>query len=414
MRVRARSPPFGMLKIFCINQEEEILLSIKQLIFKWFQVPSKSHNESQEITNTELEDMLFKDYFVKYLRSLDGSNRSRTYASMVNTSVHIIEGLGDYKMSQINKTVLKEFINGFTKKTYVKGNSEPQYYSQSQIDKVYNLLRGAIKEASDPDGDKILRADFMANIKKPRSNRCKPPEIQALTDEEINMLSNIVSETKMISVWVHLMLYTGVRPSEALALKFSDIDYKEKTVDIMRTLSQEEFLDVTTMSRVKPRQPIITTLKNEREGQRVNLQRRTLKVGNKILDILKEWEVTVKNNSSLMEMKKRNGTEDYLFCGPRGQLWLYDDYKQVYERLLKKHGISASEYNPYRFRHNCCTRLFRLNVNIKAVQLIMGDNTSDMVMRVYANLDKSDVLKGSKAFSDSLDLALGIINEDKK
>lgn len=390
------------------------MLSIKQFIIEWFQVPYKNYKKSKDRTNTLQEDILFKDFFVKYLRSLDGSNRSRTFASMVNTSVHIIEGLGDYKMSQINKTVLKEFINGFAKKTYVKGNSEPQYYSQSQIDKVYNLLRAAIKEASDPDGDKLLRADFMANIKKPRSNRCKAPDIQALTDDEINMLSNVVSEMKMISVWMHLMLYTGVRPSEALALKFSDINYEEKTVDIMRTLSQEEFLDVTTLSRVKPRQPIITTLKNEREGQRVNLQRRTLKVGNKILNILKEWESTIKNNSSLMELKKKNGTEDYLFCGPRGQLWLYDDYKQVYERLLKKHGISASEYNPYRFRHNCCTRLFRLNVNIKAVQLIMGDNTSDMVMRVYANLDKSDVLKGSKAFADSLDLALGIIDEDAK
>lgn len=402
-----------MLKIFCINQEEDILLLIKQLIIEWFHIPHKNRRQSKDRINNTDEDVLFKDFFVDYLKSLDGYNRSRTYASMVNTSVHIIEGLGDYKMSQINKTVLKEFINGFTRKTYVKGNSEPQYYSQSQIDKVYNLLRGAIKEASDPDGDKLLRTDFMANIKKPRTNRCKAPDVQALTDQEINMLSNVVSEIELISVWVHLMLYTGVRPSEALALKFSDINYEEKTVDIMRTLSQEEFLDATTLSRVKPRQPIITTLKNEREGQKINLQRRTLKVGNKILDILKEWEVTVKKNSSLMELKKRNGTEEYLFCGPRGQLWLYDDYKQVYERLLKKNGISASEYNPYRFRHNCCTRLFRLNVNIKAVQLIMGDNTSDMVMRVYANLDKSDVLKGSKAFSDSLDLALGIISEDE-
>ena len=390
------------------------MLSIKQFFNKWFNVPYTNHKLPRIETKNLHGDILFSDFFIKYLKSLDGSNRSRTYASMLTTSSHIIEGLGDYKMSQINKTVLKEFINGFTKKTYVKGNSKPQYYSQSQIDKVYNLLRGAIKEASDPDGDRILRTDFMANIKKPRSNRCKSPEIQVLTDEEINMLSNIVSEAQMISVWVHLMLYTGVRPSEALALKFSDINYGQKTVDIMRTLSQEEFFDVTTLSRVKPRQPIITTLKNEREGQRINFQRRTLKVGDKILDILRIWEFTIKDNSSLMELKRKNGTEEYLFCGPRGQLWLYDDYKQVYERLLKKHGISPSEYNPYRFRHNCCTRLFRLNVNIKAVQLIMGDNTSDMVMRVYANLDKSDVLKGSKAFSDSLDLALGIISEDVK
>ena len=78
-----------------------------------------------------------------------------------------------------------------------------------------------------------------------------------------------------------------------------------------------------------------------------------------------------------------------------------------------KNGLSASEYTPYRFRYNCYTRLLRLNVNLKAVQLIMGDNTSEMVMKVYANLDKSDILKGSTSFSESIDETLGIMSDTK-
>lgn len=52
---------------------------------------------------------------------------------------------------------------------------------------------------------------------------------------------------------------------------------------------------------------------------------------------------------------------------------------------------------------------FRSGINIKAAQLILGNNTPDMVMKVYANLDKSDVLKGSQSFADSMDLMLGVI-----
>lgn len=272
------------------------------------------------------------------------------------------------------------------------------------------MLHAAIKEAADPDGDRLLPTDYMANIKKPRSNRIKEDEIQALTDAEMQMLSDIVSENKMINVWIHLLLYTCVRPSEPLALTFSDIDYTHKTVRIVRTLSQEEYSNVETLSRCRPRKPIITNLKNERGGK-INYQRRTLKVSDKILDILKDWENTVKGNEELMRLKRKHGTEDLLFCGPRGQLWLYDDYKQVYERLLKRHGLNPSEYNLYRFRHNCCTRLLRLKIDLKTVQLIMGDNSPEMVLRVYANLNKEDVLKGSQDFVDSMDMALGVVNE---
>lgn len=357
--------------------------------------------------------MLFKDYFMQYLKSLDGATRSRTYSSTLATASHIISGLGNYKMSEINKSVLMKFINSFTQKTYIKGkNSEPQYYSQSMINKVYNLLHAAIKEAASEDGEQLLRTDFMANIKKPQSNRMSS-EPKPLTDEEINMLSHIASEIKIINVWIHILIYTGVRPSEALALMWSDIDYENRTIKIQRTLSYNDFIDPDTLEKIKPREPVITNLKNEKQGSRVNYQRRTLKVGDKILSILKDWEETVKSDKHLMRLKRKNGTENYIFSGSFGQFWLYEDYKQVYERLLKKHGLSVSVYNPYRFRHNCCTRLFRLNVNIKTIQMIMGDNTPDMVMRVYANLEKDDVLKGSAHYADSLDTALGVVPKDK-
>ena len=45
--------------------------------------------------------------------------------------------------------------------------------------------------------------------------------------------------------------------------------------------------------------------------------------------------------------------------------------------------------------------------------MIMGDNTPDMVMRVYANLACSDVLQGSQHYADSLDMALGAMPDSE-
>lgn len=78
------------------------------------------------------------------------------------------------------------------------------------------------------------------------------------------------------------------------------------------------------------------------------------------------------------------------------------------QRLLKKRGLNVSVYTPYRFRHNCCTRLLPLKMDLKTVQRTMGDNTSDMILRVYANLDESDVLNGSQAYAEALDETLDL------
>lgn len=380
------------------------MLSIKKRIIRLV--------KNMLIDDVKPKSPTFRESFISFLEGLNGANRSRSYANDVITAKHILDGLGDYKMEEINKDVLKHFINSFTQKTYTKGTGKRQkthYYSQSSIDKVYNLLHCFIKEVSCEDGSRLLPTDYMANIKKPRSNQALSSEIHPLTDNEIKKILAVVKENQKIYTWIILLLYTGTRPSEPLALKISDVNFENKTIDIFRTLSQEYYIDPVEQKRTRPRKAVITDLKNDRKGGQANYQRRTLRVGDNLFVVLREWIAYIQSDVELINMKKWHHTEDYLFTGPQGQLWLYDDYKQVYERLLRKNGLSVSEYNPYRFRHNCCTRLLRLGINLKAVQLILGDNTPTMVMNVYANLDKSDVLQGSQSFSESIDKALGVL-----
>lgn len=328
-----------------------------------------------------------------------GSTRSRTYANNIGNAKHIMQALGHYKMYELNKDILKEFIYGFTMKKYKSGKNE-YYYSQSMINKVYNILSGAIQEAVK---EGIISENFMVEIKKPRSNKPIKEEYKSFSEKEIEKISFIVSNDKMINLWIHILMYTGVRPSEALALKFSDINYQEGTLRILRTLSKEEFIDTLTHKKTAPSKPIITDLKNERNNGAINYQRRTLKIGDYLLNLLYKWESYVKKNEKYMTNKKLHGTDEFIFSSPNGDFWLYDDYNQKYQRLLKKSNVDFRKYNPYRFRHNYCTNLLRQGVDFKTVQMIMGDNTTEMVLRVYANMDKSDILKASGKYSKNID-----------
>lgn len=386
-------------------------MKISNVLHKWFQIGMKKYSNSA-LSNPQSyivtgSGILFRDYFIGFLSGLDGENRSRSYTITVTMAAHIIDGLGNYKMSELNKDVLRKFINGFAKQKYLKNarTNEYAYYSQSTINKVYNLLHMAIKEAASEDGEKLLRIDYMENIKKPRTRQAQKPPLKAFSHNELQQLLKAIRESRVITTWICIMLYTGIRPSEALALMWKDINYQEGTIEISKALSQEDYFDISSHHKIKPSVPVITDLKNERDSNKSNWQRRTLRVGKGLLNILSEWEQFVKGDAALMKKKRECGTEEYLFCGSKGQLWLYEYYSEIYKRLLEKHGLKYSDYNPYRFRHNYCTCLFRANVNIKAAQLIMGDNTPTMVMKVYANLDKSDVLKGSGDLSESIDEA---------
>lgn len=349
------------------------------------------------------QDMLFKDYIIEYMSTIMRNKGSRAYDSKVNSSRHIIDGLGNYKLCEIDVNKLSEFLNAFVSKTYKRGG-KTMPFSQSSINKVYNFLHEIIRYAS--DDEEILKKDFMRSIKKPDSQQYKDKEYKALIDDEFKMISNVVKDNPMISTWIHIMMYTGVRPSEALALKFSDINYEKETIKIRRTLIQKQNHDVVNQRRIGAPKPDFSYLKNERKKGNMDYQKRNLALSPKILEIIKFWENYVRGNKDLMEMKRANGTEELLFCGSKGQLRLYRDYAQEYKRVLCKAGLKISDFNPYRFRHSFCTRCLRKGLDIKTVQRMMGDNTSEMVLKVYANMDESDILRGSKIYTEDIDKIL--------
>ena len=58
--------------------------------------------------------------------------------------------------------------------------------------------------------------------------------------------------------------------------------------------------------------------------------------------------------------------------------------------------------NMYRFRHTVCTDLLGRGIDLKTVQMIMGDNTPDVILSVYANIGKQDVLMASSELSQRM------------
>ena len=46
---------------------------------------------------------------------------------------------------------------------------------------------------------------------------------------------------------------------------------------------------------------------------------------------------------------------------------------------------------PYVFRHTMCTNLIKAGTPVATVQRIIGDNTVDVIMKVYTHINSSDI-----------------------
>lgn len=129
-------------------------------------------------------------------------------------------------------------------------------YSQNVIDKLYTLLTKGFKIAV---SDRIIAYNILDNesIKKTKS-KVKTKKVEALSIDEQKKLINILKKTEhKYNDIILLTLYTGMRIGETLALTRDNINLKEKSLTVERTLTRDSndkvILGTTTKTKTGKR-----------------------------------------------------------------------------------------------------------------------------------------------------------------
>ena len=174
--------------------------------------------------------------------------------------------------------------------------------------------------------------------------------LRVMTDTQAGRFLK-VAETDRWGALLTLLLTTGLRPSEAIALKWTDIDLAARTLQVARTLKQVDG------------RWIFEPPKNRNSSRQVALAHGTVRVLSDVPQI-----------------------SELVFVSDQGKpLGLRSVIEHHYKPLLKRAGIDQS-LRLYDLRHTHATLLLLAGTNIKVVSERLGHASVTITLNTYSHV----------------------------
>ena len=179
----------------------------------------EEEDPSETITLHELAEKIIEDQHD--LNEISDSTYDRKCETLKK-----LAPIGNIRIKDITEDTVKKFL------------ITQMGYSQSIINKVYQMLKGTLDEAV---RKKYITEHPMISIKKPKTKQEKV-KVRALTLAEQDELLDILKTKKVLyGDQMLLSMFTGMRMGEVNALDIRDIDFKHGVITVNKTVSLNTF-----------------------------------------------------------------------------------------------------------------------------------------------------------------------------
>lgn len=213
----------------------------------------------------------------------------------------------------------------------------------------------------------ILDSNPFDKVIKPKSRQTQRKG-NFLTKEELKEFLKLAQTTTLSYFFplVHLMAYTGLRQGEALALKWSDIDFENKKITVNKTAV-----------RIKEKQTIQTP--------KTKNSKRVISIDPATLSILKSWKkdqikIYFKNG------KHFEGDENFIFTNQRGEWVHIHNFIRYFKRFIADHKLKP--ITPHGLRHTHASLLFSAGVEPKNISDRLGHSTVQITLDLYTHISE--------------------------
>ena len=312
-------------KIAKAKRGEEIL-SDSMTVSAWYAQWMETYKKPKGLTEKSLG--MYDEKFNKYIRPRIGAMR----------------------LKDVTSTHLQRILN------------EQEGMSYSHCTKVRAVLQQMFKRARQ---SRLIVYDPAEMLELPKNTKGTH---RSITDEERAAIL-AVAETSRSGLWILTLLYTGMRPGEAAALTWGDVDLKANEIFVhsARESGKTEAIKGPKTSagvRIIPIRAVLAPKLAAAKGK------------HKSTDFVFTTGAGKRHNENSIRR---------LWTGFKRELDLYMGAQTFRNKIVK--SKVAEDLTPYCLRHTFCTDLQRAGVAINVAKELMGHADIQTTANIYTHKD---------------------------
>lgn len=337
------------------------------------------------------------DVFSRYI-STKSELRSTTYSNYVWTWDHFIkDGFGKKKIGDVKYSDILYFYNFLLKEEGIQ---------ISTLENINTVLRPTFQLAVRDDVIRKNPCDgAYAEIKK-RNGGCRKLR-HALTVEQQREFTRYVGDSPVFDGWYPLFVFllgTGCRIGEAVGIRWDDIDFDKREININHSLTYYPRREDTYVCEFRVSEP------------KTEAGIRTIPMMQPVYEVLKdEYERQMEEGFCVKEI---DGMTNFVFSNRFGSphnpaavnraikriVDAHNAEEEVTAKKEKREPIMIPRFSCHIFRHTFASRFCENETNIKVIQEVMGHADVSTTMNIYAEVNGETTRESLENLAKNLDV----------
>ena len=283
-----------------------------------------------------------------------------SYDRFKNTiKIYIIPNLGFLQVKNVSTDDIQNLLN----KLVTKG------LSYSSIKKIYEAINACFKYAVEKD---VLIKNPTTSVLLPSQKAFDNTEIIYFNEEELKRLKDEMFRTYSIGSHVYvynyayiLILNTGLRIGEALALKWSDVDFKSKTLHVKRNVVMTKKRNENNVAEGGYNIKIQDTVKSKSSN-------RIIPINENALD-------------ALNHLKEKKGLTDFVIINSKHKQTLPTLFTRTFVNIQKNAKFKQTT-GVHSLRHTFASMSFMKGYDVKIISELLGHSSVTITYNTYIHL----------------------------
>lgn len=316
----------------------------------------------------------FEEFSAEVMEIKRDSIKHRTYMRYIELLERINAEIGYRKMKDITAYDLNSFYKKLSKPGQNK-NDPSKGLSPKTILEHHRLIDLIYEEA--------IRKDIVTvNVaKKADPPKVVTPEKESFTKKELLQILEALNKAPL--KWqaiTRLLIDTGARRGEIMALKWENVDLENNTIHICLNLQYS-----------KDRGVYLETPKTKKSI-------RTIAISPKVSELLKQ----LKHEQNLEMLKNRNTWKNLGFCFTKedGTNMHPDSPTDWMKKFYKKNNLP--HMNPHKFRHSMISLMLNEGIPVNVIAGRAGHSKTSTTLDIYAHVIPGADVEACSRYADML------------